>query len=475
MIALVNEKKVESFSALGATELKPRADAITFARVFLGCSNIASAFRSGAKIVFSGKVGQSALVLGALVSKFNWSMSNYELLAKGAIVGHILEQGSGQISEFMQTRFLKRSIFVAECFSSGNAIFSKFGDGIVTVSSMIETLFSGVVNPQSHHFPDVTVDLSSVFFEAVGVNRVRVDGATGYCPSSFYQASLNRDRGYALVGLLFIYGVDCQRKAAAIGRSVLENANIALTTHRFEPIMEYAIDVLGNGNECCLRVGVVHARVDALDAAMLEIRNALISTAPVVVLGSITGPFPYGLVQRVFIKKTWLDTNENDVGSCSQSLQKPYQSNTVITPVHFGTEIVVPLSVIAYGRSSSVGNGVTIVIIARSKELFAVLLREATLEKIQEHLHGHGHLHENGERHSHLRSIDHGHGDLQQRCQRQEAFRFEVPGLSLVNVVLTDVLGPICIDLEGKTFAQRIFSMKIRVPKEMIPKEESKL
>ncbi|MEQ8691593.1 MAG: acyclic terpene utilization AtuA family protein, partial [Pseudomonadales bacterium] len=68
-------------------------DRVTSANVYIGAQPIVEALERGADIIVTGRVSDPSLVLAPLVYEFGWSMQDYDKLAAGTIMGHIVECG----------------------------------------------------------------------------------------------------------------------------------------------------------------------------------------------------------------------------------------------------------------------------------------------------------------------------------------------------------------------------------------------
>ncbi len=107
----------------------------------------------------------------------------------------------------------------------------------------------------------------------------------------------------------------------------------------------------------------------------------------------------------------------------------------------------VRLDRIAHARSGDKGDGSNVGLIADTAELYPVLVREVTADRVKAHFN--------------------------QIC-RGPVERFEVPNLRALNFLLHDSLGgggteSLKTDAQGKTHAQGLLAMEIEVPDHLLP------
>ncbi|OPA87411.1 ABC transporter substrate-binding protein [Pseudomonas fluorescens] len=161
---------------------------IISANAYLGVDGILAALRADADVVITGRVADPSLFLAPQMFEFGWAPDDWQRLGRGTLVGHLLEC-AGQVSGgyfadpgFKDVDDLARLGFpLAEIDAEGEALITKVAGsgGRVSRATCTEQLIYEVHDPAAYLTPDVTADFSQVGFVEQGVDRVRVQGATG--------------------------------------------------------------------------------------------------------------------------------------------------------------------------------------------------------------------------------------------------------------------------------------------------------
>jgi hypothetical protein len=164
-------------------------DRLLFASAYLGAQPIAEALAQGADIVLTGRVADAALTLGPLAHEFGWRWDDWNRMAAGLTLGHLLEcsgQGSGgnfgssgewaKIPDYAHLGYP-----IAEVSEDGSALFTKppGTGGRVSFDTIRQQLLYEVHNPHAYFSPDVVLDMGTIRFEDQGNDCVRVSGASG--------------------------------------------------------------------------------------------------------------------------------------------------------------------------------------------------------------------------------------------------------------------------------------------------------
>jgi hypothetical protein len=160
-----------------------------FANAYLGAQPIAEALARGADIVLTGRVADAALTLGPLAHEFGWQWDDWNRMAAGLALGHLLEcsgQGSGgnfgSAHEWADVPdYAHLGYPIAEVSEDGSALFTKppRTGGRVSFDTVRQQLLYEVHNPHAYVSPDVVLDMGTLRLDDEGGDRVRISGATG--------------------------------------------------------------------------------------------------------------------------------------------------------------------------------------------------------------------------------------------------------------------------------------------------------
>jgi hypothetical protein len=164
-------------------------DRIVFANAYLGAKPIAEALAQGADIVITGRVADAALSLGPLMHELGWRWDDWDRLAQGLTVGHLLEcsgQASGgnfgSAGDWAKIQnYLHLGYPIAEVSEDGSALLTKAPGtgGKVSFDTLRQQLLYEVHNPHAYYSPDVVLDMGTLNFDDQGNDNVRITGASG--------------------------------------------------------------------------------------------------------------------------------------------------------------------------------------------------------------------------------------------------------------------------------------------------------
>jgi Acyclic terpene utilisation family protein AtuA len=158
-------------------------DRIVSAEAYLGVEGIVEALRRGADVVITTRVADACLFLGPMVHEFGWSMDDWDRLAGGMILGHLMECGAQVSGGYFADPGYKDVPRLAEV---GNPILEVRQDlaaeitklpgsgGLVSAATCKEQLLYEVQDPSAYYCPDVVADFTKVRFKETGEDRVQV-------------------------------------------------------------------------------------------------------------------------------------------------------------------------------------------------------------------------------------------------------------------------------------------------------------
>ncbi len=209
---------------------------VTSANAYIGARPVAAALAAGADIVLCGRVTDTALALGPLVHEHGWPEEDWDRLAAGTIVGHILECGAqasgGNYTRFWEVPDLWNVGYpIAEVAADGSFVVTKHPGtgGLVSVDTVSEQLVYEMGDPASYITPDVTADFTSIQLAQEGPDRVRVTGIRGRAKTPYLKVSASYLDGYKAAGQVTVSGpraIAKARLAAEIVWKRLERAGV---------------------------------------------------------------------------------------------------------------------------------------------------------------------------------------------------------------------------------------------------------
>ncbi len=223
---------------------------LLFANAYLGAQPIAEALARGADIVLTGRVADAALALGPLAHELGWRWDDWDKLAQGLTVGHLLEC-SGQASggnfgsalEWAKIPDLLHLGYpIAEVTADGAALFTKAPGtgGRVSFDTLRQQLLYEVHDPHAYASPDVVLDMGTLRLDDLGNDRVRVAGARGAPRPAKLKIVAGYHDGWMGTGMIGFSWPDAYRKCAA-SAAIIE----ALAAEQQLPVEETNVEYVG--------------------------------------------------------------------------------------------------------------------------------------------------------------------------------------------------------------------------------------
>lgn len=218
------------------------------ANAYMGVAGLCEALAGGADVIITGRVADPALFLAPLIHEFGWSMTDWELLGRGTLVGHMMEC-AGQVTGgyfadpgYKDVSGLSRLGFpIAQVNRDGDLLLSKVSGsgGRISVATCKEQLLYEIHDPAQYIQPDVVADFSRVMIEQVSEDVVRITGGSGHRRPDSLKVSVAYHDGYIGEGQMSYGGagaVERARLAGAIVRERLELLNASFDELRCDVI-----------------------------------------------------------------------------------------------------------------------------------------------------------------------------------------------------------------------------------------------
>lgn len=451
-------------------------DDVLTCNAYLGAFPIADALAKGADIVITGRIVDSAIVLGALIFEFGWTAEDTDLLAAGTLSGHLLECSTqitgGTFTDWQAVENWEAIGFpIGECRRDGSIVITKPDGtgGLVSIGTVAEQLLYEVSDPADYIVADVSCDFSNVSLTQESANRVHVTGARGRSRTPFLKASVTHGTGWRATGYQPIIGEEAGAKARRQGGALIARARVLLRARNLADFTDTAVSVIGeeasfgaharvlDAREVVLKICVDHPTMDG--AALFAREQASGITTMSVGTGiniatsilPLTGIFSF-LIPREQVTatvtmsgKSWQVANHTGFETVSM---RPMPPTPHLSGAGSDDEALVSIDLIrlAWARSGDKGGLFNVAVIARAPAFLPWIAAAMTAEGV-------------GDWYAHL-----GKAGVPPRVER-----FYVPGLSALNFVVHDSLdGGILrgrgLDPAAKGMAQIIMRFPVRIP-----------
>ncbi|MBK6279287.1 MAG: DUF1446 domain-containing protein [Gammaproteobacteria bacterium] len=363
---------------------------------YLGAFPIAAALARGAEIVITGRVVDSALVLGPLIHEFGWTPDAHDLLAAGTLAGHLLECGTqvsgGTFTDWRTVPAWNRIGYpIAECRADGTFVVTKAAGtgGLVSRGTVAEQLVYEVGDPQAYFVPDVSCDFSAVQLEEIGPDRVRVSGVRGRPSTASYKVCTIHRHSWRVSALQPIVGLEAAAKAERQAAALIERSRRLLAQAGLGDWSRTHVEVLGtegtlgararhrDAREVLLRIVLEHADRRAAEIFTREQHSSIVSMSPGTAIGLGNPVVPVQALFSFLVDKATVEaavTIDGQRHAVSVPAAGDFDSARIeraavpAPPPEAGPLVEVPLVGLAWARSGDKGNLFNVGVIARRAE-----------------------------------------------------------------------------------------------------------
>jgi len=215
------------------------------ANAYLGADALLPALATGAEVIITGRVADSSLFLAPMMREFGWRFDDPKLLARGTVIGHLLECAGQLTGGYFadpgkkDVRDLAHLGFpFCDVAADGSGILGKVAGtgGQITLRTVKEQLLYEVTDPFAYVTPDVVADFGSVDLVALGEDRVFVKNASGSLRTDTLKVSVGYRAGFIGEGEISYAGPNARARAELAGAVIHERLHLDLPDIRVDLI-----------------------------------------------------------------------------------------------------------------------------------------------------------------------------------------------------------------------------------------------
>ena len=448
---------------------------ISSANIYLGAEPVLKALEAGCQVIVTGRVTDTGLTLAPMIHEFGWAMDDWDKMAAGIVAGHIIECGcqatGGNITDWHDVKSFNNIGYpIIEMEPSGEFVVTKHKNtgGIVSEKTVKEQLVYEMGDPSSYISPDGVACFDCVELKEDGPDRVRVFGCKGLPEPDHLKVSMSFQDGWKAEGAVLVSGPDTYDKARMIADILWKKLK-----HKYEAT---DTSMIGSGsiwpeqlshcetNEILLRFGVRDKDINKVRDFGKALSTLILSGPAGMAVTTGGRPRPSQVIaywpalmhrSRVKAKVLVMDTSgDEDFHEISfpirvRSTQTEAFDKKPTRPARkkpTGKVQQARLQEICYARSGDKGDTCNIGVLARSPEVYDWLVDYLTTDRVKKFFAG---------------------------ITLGEVTRFELDNLHGLNFLLEETLGgggtkSLVIDPQGKTLAQALLQMVIRVPSSLL-------
>jgi hypothetical protein len=194
---------------------------IVAANAYLGADALLPAL-ARADVIVTGRVADASLFLAPMIAELGWQLDDWERLARGAVLGHLLECAGQVTGGYFADPGIKDvpdlahlGFPYADVDQEGFGVISKVPGtgGAVSARTVKEQLLYEVPDPTAYVTPDVVVDMRGVRIAEVAKDRVAVFGATGSPRTETLKVSVGYHAGWIGEGEVSYAGPHARARA----------------------------------------------------------------------------------------------------------------------------------------------------------------------------------------------------------------------------------------------------------------------